>query len=173
MYYKNTATGEKQWHHPSEADDEPPLPLPAGWEEHDHEGTTYYKNTATGEKQWHHPSEADDEPPLPLPAGWEEHDHEGTTYYKNTATGGKQWHHPSDVATEVATAIPSANTEARDGASEEIPAPRRRRPAKRASTHTKTVSAEGHTYYTDVVTLEATWEHPGEHAVIAESGASE
>ena len=56
-YYKNTSTGEKQWHHPSEAGDESPLALPAGWEEHDHEGNAYYKNASTGVKQWHHPSD--------------------------------------------------------------------------------------------------------------------
>ena len=50
-----------------------------------------------------------------------------------------------------------------------LPISGERRQAKRLATHTKTVSAEGHTYYTDVVTLEATWEHPGEHAVIAAS----
>ena len=46
------------------------------------------------------------------------------------------------------------------------------RQAKRAATHTKKVSAEGHTYYEDVTTLESTWDHPGEHAVFADVTAA-
>ena len=37
---------------------------------------------------------------------------------------------------------------------------------KRAATHIKAVTAEGHAYYTDAVTQETSWVHPGEHAII-------
>ena len=67
-------------------------PLPAGWEEREHEGTPYYKHTETGETSWVHPS---DTLTLTLPTGWEKREHEGTPYYKHTETGEKSWVHPS------------------------------------------------------------------------------
>jgi hypothetical protein len=43
----------------------------------------------------------------------------------------------------------------------------------RAATHTKEVSrSTGRTYYVDEATLESTWDHPGEHAVVADVTAA-
>ena len=89
----------------------------------------------------------------------------GRTYYVDKATLETRWDHPGEHA------VIADETEAQQP--EEVPAQHGRRQAKRAATHTKEVSrSTGRTYYVDEATLESTWDHPGEHAVVADVTAA-
>ena len=73
-------------------------PLPAGWEERDHEGNIYYYHEASDESQWTFPSEADSarlSVSITLPTGWETQEHDGDVYYKHSESGKTQWTLPT------------------------------------------------------------------------------
>ena len=114
-----------------------------------------------------------DTTPLPddteLPAGWTAHIHESGTYYEHAASGATQWERPqADLPPggNVEHAHTESDVSGEAGAQQSSPAQQGRRQAKRTATHTKHVTTEGHAYYSDVVTSETSWAHPGEHAVI-------